>query len=163
MYAYRKQHNTTNALIDLMELWMDNINNNIQNITMFLDMLAALDCVSHQTLKSKLLIYCFSTNTKNLITSYLSETHQCVFVNGKFSEFLPNYTGVPQGSIIGPFLYNLYIQELPHVPNEDCTHKEKVTNSTNFLFEDPCEHCGTIFTFADDSSLTIKALKMPIL
>ena len=66
---------------------------------------------------------------------------------------------MPQGSIIGPFLYNLYIQELPHVPNEDCTHKEKVTNSTNFLFEDPCEHCGTIFTFADDSSLTIKALK----
>ena len=43
MYAYRKSHNTTSTPLDLMEVWMDNVNNNFQNITMLLDLLAAFN------------------------------------------------------------------------------------------------------------------------
>ena len=159
IYAYRKNHNTTNALIDLVEIWMDNINNNQQNISMFLDLSAAFDCVSHSILKSKLSIYGFSENANNLIMSYLTDRKQCVSVAGVNSEFLSIDTGVPQGSIVGPFFYNLYIQELPHFLDLECEHKIKQINLTEFLFDDPCEKCGIILTFADDSSLTIKTTK----
>ena len=57
IYAYRKAHNMTTALIDLMETWMNNIDNNLQNVTMFLDLSAAFDCVRHETLISKMKLY----------------------------------------------------------------------------------------------------------
>ena len=53
-FAYRKHHSTTNALIDIMEIWSDNIDCNTQNLNMFIDLSAAFDCVEHDILLSKL-------------------------------------------------------------------------------------------------------------
>ena len=53
-FAYRKSHSTVNALIDMMEIWAENINMNTQNLNMFLDLSAVFDCVSHKILLSKL-------------------------------------------------------------------------------------------------------------
>ena len=67
MYAYRKAHNTTTALIDLLEPWMDNINANLQNITMFLDLLAAFDIVNYEILLIKPKFYSFSGDSLDLL------------------------------------------------------------------------------------------------
>ena len=50
-YAYKDNHSTINALLDMSETWCENIDQNTQNVNMFLDMSAAFDCVSHTTLR----------------------------------------------------------------------------------------------------------------
>ena len=80
-------------------------------------------------------------------------------VGGKRSDFLEVSTGMWQGSIIGPFLYNLYVQELPHVLDMECPHNKNSKNLSEHLFNDSSKLFGVILTFADDSSLTLKAGK----
>ena len=70
----------------------------------------------------KLSLYGFSIDSVDLINAYLSGRKQCVVVGGKSNQFLEINTGVPQGSIVGPFLYNLYVQEHQHVLDMMCPH-----------------------------------------
>lgn len=115
IYTYRQHHNTTSALMDIIECWSDNINNNRQNLTAFLNLSSAFDYVSHQSLETKMRIYNFSDQTVKLMSSYLSHRSQTVMVGGKHSDYLWVKHGVAQGSIIGPLMYNLYTQEIPHI------------------------------------------------
>ena len=103
MYAYRNHFNTINSMIDMVEIWTQNIDEHKQNITMFLDMSSAFDCVNRLTLEHKMNIYNFLQETINLVDSYLNYRSQFVSVGGKKSEILWVKSGVPQGSIIGPF------------------------------------------------------------
>ena len=103
MYAYRNHFNTINSMIDMVEIWTQNIDAHKQNITMFLDMSSAFDCVSRLTLEHKMSIYNFSQETINLVDSYLNYRSQFVSVGGKKSEILWVKSGVPQGSILGQF------------------------------------------------------------
>ena len=56
-YAYKPNHSTINALLDMSETWNMNIDNNFQNINTFLDMSSAFDCVSHDTIIEKMRMY----------------------------------------------------------------------------------------------------------
>merc|ERR1712243_446028 len=99
-------------------------------------------------------LYKFGEHTITLIESYLTYRSQFVEVNGMYSGTLWNQHGVPQGSNLGPFLFNIYTQELGSVIQEDCTHRENPGN--NKLFGDKCEECGLTITFADDASIVLK-------
>ena len=70
--AYRKEHSTIHALMDIWETCIYNINYKQQNVTMFLHLSAAFDCVKQSTLVNKMKIYGLDTSMTNLISSYIS-------------------------------------------------------------------------------------------
>ena len=71
MNAYRQNFSTITAMIDIMETWTDNMDNNLQNLTMFLDLSSAFDCVKSSVLTDKMALYGFGPDFCQLITSYL--------------------------------------------------------------------------------------------
>ena len=86
-----------------------------QVYTIYLDMSKAFDKVTHRQLLHKLIQAGFGGNTLNWFCTYLSSRRQRVTVLGATSEDLPVTSGVPQGSILGPAVFLLYVNELPEV------------------------------------------------
>ena len=95
--AYIQNFSTIHALIDIFEHWTTNIDDQYQNINMFLGLSATFDCIKHTTLIQKMRIYNFGDCSMKLIDSYSSYRSQLVAVGGKESEFLWNKHGVPKG------------------------------------------------------------------
>ena len=77
-----------------------------------MDLAKAYDCVNHDLIIAKLEAYGVGENSLRLIQNYLSQRQQRLKVGSSFSEWLEIILGIPQGSILGPILFNVFINEL---------------------------------------------------
>ena len=130
---------------------------NLNQITTLvtIDQSSAFDVLEHKTLLNKLELYNFGTETLNWIKSYLMNRSQYVNIGTKNSRYSTVHQGVPQGSVLGPILYILYINKLPAIINNAGTCTNQVHATRDRLFTDNCPTCGVIPTYADDSTMAI--------
>ena len=102
------------------------------NIVAFLDLKKAFDTIDHEILIEKLNMYGVKRHSLGLLESYITNRSQKCFINGTLSHSKPIKCGIPQGSILGPLFFLVYINDLPNC----------------------LEYC-TPRMFADDTTLTV--------
>ena len=98
-------------MVDLIDEITKALDEEKYAVSIFLDLSKAFDTVNHSMLLSKLDLYGIRGNEHQWFRSYLSNRKQRVFVNGVESRFLLVNSGVPQGSILGPFRCLIYIND----------------------------------------------------
>ena len=110
--GYRKGYNVQHALIALIEKWRVSLDNKGFGGAILMDLSKAFDTINHNLLIVKLYAYGFNKNALKLIKSYLTNRWQRTKVNNSYSPWTEIIHGVPQGSILGPLLSNIYLNDL---------------------------------------------------
>ena len=130
-YGFREKHSVIHALIEVITPKYDRIQDNLHTGILQMDLRKAFDTVSHPILLHKLYHYGIRGPAFSVLESYLSYRCQFVSLNNCHSSSKPINIGVPQGSILGPLLFLMYVNDL--------------SNSTS------CNPC----LFADDTCLVV--------
>ena len=130
-YGFRQKYSCTYAIAHITELMRQAIDKKSTGQACFLDLKKAFDSLDHSILLKKIYNSGFRGPIFELLQNYLKSRFQYVENNGQTSNLLEIKTGVPQGSVLGPFLFLLYINDLPGI----------------------CGKNANIALFADDTSL----------
>lgn len=128
--GFRQGHSTQHALFNLLKNWQRSMDEGKIVGTVLMDLSKAYDCIPYGLLIAKLKAYGFGSNSLTLLYSYLSGRKHRVRIGNTVSSWLELPCGVPQGSILGPLLFNVFINDI-----FDCITVTSVCN------------------FADDNSL----------
>ena len=144
-YGFRTGLSTEYATIELTYRILSNMDRNEIPFSIFLDLSKAFDTLDHTILLQKLKHYGIDGKALHLCESYLTNRSQYVEINGVKSGQLPITTGVPQGSILGPLLFIIYINDFSLSSQaftfisyaDDTTLFSTVSNLTNTPNIDP--------------------------
>ena len=141
LFGYRKGHKTQDLMLNMIEMWRKAIDENKIPGAILTDLSKAFDCLSHELLIAKLEAYGFDKSALKLVYDYLRGRKQRTKVGESYSSWRDLLYGVPQGSILGPLLFNIFMNDL------------------FYFIED-----GKIANYADDSTYhTIKENIMELL
>ena len=139
-HGFLKGKSCTTQMVEVLDYFSKILDNAGQVDVLYLDYSKAFDSVPHSLLIHKLKNFGINSNLLKWIRSYLTDRRQRVVVEGSSSDWLPVASGVPQCSILGPFLFLLYVNDLP-----SCLS----SNSTLALFADDSK-CYKEITSPDD-------------
>ena len=110
--GFRKSMSAQNCLLLMLEKWRKCLDTKCSCGILLTDLSKAFDCLIHDLLIAKLNAFGLEYNSLRLIHSYLTDRLQRVRINSMYSSWSNILYGVPQGSILGPLLFNIYLNDL---------------------------------------------------
>ena len=122
-----KGYNAQHCLMAMIEKWHEFLDIGGHGGALLTDLSKAFDCIDHELLIAKLHAYGFDYDALKFIYSYLKERKQRTKINSSYSSLAEILFGVPQGSILGPLLFNTYICDLFYDIDENLS-KSTATN-----------------------------------
>ena len=131
-FGFRKNNSTSYALMEITEKIKESIDSGKFGCGIFIDLRKAFDTVNHSILFKKLEHGVRGVRLEWFI-SYLTDRKQHVFYNGESSNLKPISCGVPQGSVLGPLLFLIYINDLPNISTD--LKFSLFADDTNIYFE----------------------------
>ena len=140
-FAYRRHHSTEDAACFAVNRWLLRRHERSVSGLAFVDMSKAFDRVKHQYLIEDLFNLGVAGTSLRWFASYLSERRQRVVVGDSRSSYSPCTQGVPQGSVLGPLLFTIYVRNVGECLPQDVEHQEF---ADDFLIEVCGKTCQTV-------------------
>ena len=169
LHGYRKDRSTLTALLQMYESWVKSASEGQVSCGIFIDLSAAFDLVPKEILYSKLKIYGISSCFVEFIRSYLTDRKQAVWIDNCYSNFKPCELGVPQGSILGPLIFLLFVNDLSFILTcekqqyADDTTLSATGKNIDTISEILTSNCETLSKWMSMNKLKLNAGKTHVL
>ena len=141
-HGFRSSHSCVTQLLRVVNDWSLALESGNSVDVVYLDLHKAFDCVPHRRLLSKLRSYGVAGKLFEWIENFLSNRTQRVCIRGSFSKWVNITSGVPQGSVLGPILFIIFVNDMPDV-----------VNSMLLMFADDTKLYRTITSVHDSNAL----------
>ena len=137
-FGFLAEMSTQDAMLHVTEKIYKNLDDSLSTLAVYIDFSKCFDTLNRDILMKKLEIYGIRGSPLQLFKSYLDERYQAVKVKNVISAFKPINTGVPQGSVLGPILYLIYVNELPNISDQFSVCL--FADDTTLIFKNYCKY-----------------------